>query len=305
MEKDLDTGVEDSRAAAENDVETEEIDETTPSQPEDDTTEEYDIASYFGEEDSEKVVDSGDDNPPNDSETEEEPAKEQRPADYYRSQAEVDAAVQKRLQQARKTWEKEQSDKQAADAEVDKQAAKYIEDHPDMNLPPEMVKAFIKTQQPAKPAQRETSSEDAKRQAFEAWESSLTDDEPFIQDDMRDPNLKVKDYAAKDPVFNAVLVKGGGLTSDGKPFTAAKAHLLTKALKVIIQQEVEKAKAEGGKKVIDQIKSSNARATTPAAATKSTGKTQSIADRIADMTDDEFDAFNSEILRHGRRVRVD
>jgi peptidyl-tRNA hydrolase len=296
MEKDLDTGVEDSRAAAENDVETGEADETTPSQPEDDTTEEYDIASYFGEEDSEKVVESGDDNPPNDSETEEEPAQGQKPADYYRSQAEVDAAVQKRLQQARKTWEKEQSDKIAVDAEVDKQAAKYIEDHPDMNLPPEMVKAFIKTQQPAKPAQRETSSEDAKQQAFDAWKQSLTDEEPLLKIETANPDFTVSGYATDNPTFKTALSMG---------LTPMAAYKVTKAFEVQQKAAIEKAKAEGGKKVIDQIKSSNARATTPATATKSTGRTQSIADRIANMTEDEFDEFNSEILRHGRRVRVD
>jgi hypothetical protein len=273
-----------SQEAAETDVNTESLDESTQFGEEEETPD-IDFASFFEEEDGEgNAEEEGSDSPPNQTKTE-GTQQETKPAERLLTQAEVDAIVQKRLKQQAASIEKRNAEKIAAEAELDKQVQKYIDEHPDMNLPPEMVKAFLRPQQPQ--AQEEpVSAEDEKAARVQAWQDSFETEEPMIQADMRDPSITVKGYADKDPVFKSVLIKG---------ITPYMAHMITKDVRAVMQQEIAAAKAKGGQEVIAQIKQSNNRAVTPVSNVKATGRVKSVEQMIADTPVEKL----REMLQNG------
>jgi hypothetical protein len=294
----LNTGVI-SEEAAQTDVNSEELDTTQPGYEEEATEEEVNFADFFEEEsDEEQNVDNeGSDVPPNQTETEEgqqQTQQEAKPAERMLSQAEVDAIVQKRLKQDRDARAREQAAQlrgktleQLLEADVEIQAQKLVEENPGITL--DLAKTIVRGQQPQVQAQEQQTevAEDNNETRLQAWKDSWITDEPMIQADMRDPAMTIKNYANKDAVFKSLLVKGV------TPFVA---HSITKDVRAILQQEIAAAKAKGGQEVINQMKQSNERATTPVTGTKATaGRTKSVAQMIADTPVEKL----MEILQNG------
>lgn len=300
-DEDLDTGVE-SQGAAETDEELEEQDTTQLVQEDDAPDNEVDFADLFKEEsDEENAEDEGSGSPPTEDETEESQQEPKKPAEKQFSQSELNRIIQERLRQDRAAREKEQAAKlqgrkldELIEADITVKAQKLIEDNPDMNMTLDFAKTIVRGQQP-QVQQQPAQAEQTKEEKVQAWRDSFETDEPMIQADMRDPSLTVKDYADKDAVFKSVLLKG---------VTPLMAHLITKEVRAIMQQEITAAKAKGGQETIQKLQQSNARATAPVGGAKTTGRAFDAAAKIANMTDEEFDEFNRNALRHGKKVRV-
>lgn len=266
---------ENSQLAPETD--TEGLGDFTQPEPEDET--DVSLADLIGESDEENAENEGLDSPPNQEQPEEE-KQDEKPADYYRSQAEVDAVVQRRLKDARAKWEREQAAKmpqgvtyeQLIDAYVEKQARELLEKNPDMNMTLDVAKMIVKGQQSAaQPVQEQpTATEDERQQKIEAWKQSLIDEEPLLRIAVGDPNITVVQYAKQNSAFEAALRAGN---------TPMQAYAIAKALEPHMKQREAAAKATAQKELINQVKNSNARATTPVNA-KSSGKRTSLDDFV-------------------------
>jgi hypothetical protein len=289
MSNEFDTGVDESLEAAETDLESFESDETTLSPSEEAEPESYNFADFFKDEPDEGNAEEGPDSPPSQEEPKE--TTQEKPADYYRSQEEVDAIVQKRLKQARASWDKEQAAKREADAELDRQAAEFVKNNPETKLPIEFVKTLLKANQPqpaqpAEPEQFESSPEDKEQQKFKAWKQSLIDEEPLLRIETGNPKLTVKGYANENAAFKTALAQG-----------------LTPLQAYRVVQEVEKtAAANAQKAVLQNIKDSNARATTPVSNAKSTGQPRSMIDRINSLNSiEDIDKMFDDAERQGKK----
>jgi hypothetical protein len=287
MSNEFDTGVE-SLEAAETELEALESDETTLLPTEESEPESYNLADFFKDEPDEGNAEKGPDSPPSQEQPKE--TTQEKPADYYRSQAEVDAIVQKRLKQARASWDKEQAAKRDAETALDKQAAEFVKNNPDTKLPIEFVKTLLKAQQPqpAQPEQSEQlepSPELDKQQKFEAWKQSLIDEEPLLQIETGDPKFTVKGYAQDNAAFKTAL--GTGLTP-------LQAYRIVKSLS-------KTAAADAQKAVLQNIKDSNERAVTPVTNVKNTGKPRSMTDRINSMSMEDIDNMFDDAARQGKK----
>jgi hypothetical protein len=262
MEQVLDTGDMPLEAAAD-DAAPETNDENTPSE-DDDAAPEISLEDLLDGTDTGNA-EQGLDSPPSQKPTE-EPAKvtQTEPAEKTFTQAELDKILQLRLKQQADSIAKKNADKAAADAEFDAKAKQFIEEHPDVKLPPEMVKTLLKAQQPqAEPddgVDRYTAEEHDKSR-LKAWQESLTNEEPELRELLGDPNFSIRDAIKQDsPNFNPVLAlsmayklgpkQAGFIAKAAEEFYGKKAAAVTEA------------------EVLNKIKNGNARAVTPAPAAK-------------------------------------
>ncbi len=271
--------------------------EDTQLEPEEET--EISLADLLDESDEDKNAESeGLDSPPNQNKPEGEKQAE-KPADYYRSQAEVDAVVQKRLKQARAQWDKEQAAKipqgktleQLLDADIEREARNLLEKNPEMKMTLDVAKMIVKGQQPVvQPVQeQQTEPEDERQQKVEAWKQSLIDEEPMLRVQLNNPDITVAEYAKQNPAFEAALRVGN---------TPMQAYHVAKALEPHMQKRETDAKVTAQKDLINRMKTSNARAATPVNAKGGVKKTSS-ADRISSMSDEEFDNLNRHLAETG------
>jgi hypothetical protein len=286
MDKDLDTGVEEPQAAAVDGEGTEDLGDYTPSEFEDEPEEEQSLAELLEEEETEKVVESGGDNPPDESGEEEQQEPQEEPAPNLNEGIDRSKAFAERLREEtqkieqRVRAEMEKKYAPAKEAEIELAARKLIEENPKMEMSLDMAKMLVRAQQQQQPEeQSDVTPEDDKEASFKAWKQSWIDEEPLLKIALNDPNATVLGHSAKDPVFKAELSTGLS------PIAALEQ---TKKLRAIFNQEISAAKASGQKDVLQKLKDSNARATTPISSVKSTGKARSETDYIQTAPMDEL-----------------
>ncbi len=292
----IDTGVEDSRVAAET-AEAEVLDESMLPEYEDEA-EDISLAEFFEDEEAETVVDSGDDNPPEESDEENEQEQTTEPAQEQNKGVDQSKAFAERLRQETQKIERrvraelEAKYAPAREAQIEVDARKLMEENPKMNMTLEFAKTIVKSQQPTPEVQeQQLAPEDENAARIEAWQQSLIDEEPMLKLQLNDPSITVVGYAQKNPAFDAALRVGN---------TPMQALLIAKKLESVFKQTAASARADGQKNVLQQVKNSNARATTPVSNVKSGGKTLSAAERIWNTPMEDLD----KALENGGRIYV-
>jgi uncharacterized protein (DUF2225 family) len=279
MEQVLDTGVQPLEAAAD-EATPETNDDNTPSEDEGEAPE-ISLEELLDGAD-EGNAEQGLDSPPSPKPTE-EPAKvtPTEPAVKTFTQAELDKIVQTRLKQQADGIEKKNAAQKAADAEIETKAKQYIEEHPEMKNQPEMVKAFLKMQQP----QVETVDDGVERYTAEeheasrktAWQESLTKEEPELRELLGDPNFSIREAIKKESKsFNPVLA-----LSLSYKLTPKEAGYIARTAEDFYGN---KAAAAAEQEVLEKIKNGNARVVTPAPAAKGSGKPMSDEERYKNMS---------------------
>jgi hypothetical protein len=312
---DFNTGVDETQVAAENtgvdgaqaaavDGSEESFDENTLFVEDEAVPEDISLEELLSEGDSETVVNTGDDNPTgaqSDSNTQTE-KNETAPSPTQQS-VDTSKAFALRLQQetakieARIRKEFEQKQASSLEERIEGRAHKLMADYPDDIKSLEYARKVARNdllsessaQQPN--TQQTAQTDDADR--VQAWKEKLISEEPMLKLATGDPNITVRSYMDKDPIFRKALSLGN---------SPMEAHEITKIVRGEMQREVDAAKAAAGQEVINQMKSSNARATAPVSNVKNTGQR---IKSIADMTADEIEAAMEKAERQGKRLRID
>lgn len=293
------TGVEGAQVAAEQGSEENVSSENTPFEMNYEEPVDLSLEDLLNGTEPEKVENAGDDNPPEtgtESKPDEKPeASKQQDISQSKAfsirlqqekakvKAETEAAIRKEYEEKYKTTFAER---------VDGRAYQLMQKFPDtfknFEYAKHQAEIELKSEETSTPQvkQPEAPADDAESRK-KAWINKIATEEPSFQAALGDYNMTVVEYTKKDPIFKSVLTHGIG---------PMDAYDITKAVRAILQQEITAAKAQGGQDVINNIKSSNGRATTPVTNTKTTGKHKTVVDLINDTPLEEL----NKMLQNGR-----
>jgi len=296
------TGVESAQLATEDGTE-EVFDESTLFNDDSSVPGDISLEELLNEGSSEKVVDSGDDNPASSQQDSDNQAENNETAPSQQESVDVSKIVAARLRQEKTKLEAalrkeyEQKYSQSLEERIEGRAHKLMADYPDDIKSLEYARKVARNdlmnegsaQQPD--TQQTAQTDDAAK--VQAWKEKLISEEPMLKLATGDPNITWKSYMEKDPIFKKALLMGN---------SPLEAHEITKAVRAEMQREVDAAKAAAGQEVINQMKSSNARATAPVSNVKNTGQR---GRNIAEMSADDIEAALEKADRQGKSLLID
>lgn len=294
---DFDTGVDEPQDAAVDGTELDIAVDDTLAAEESAELETIDFSEFFEDDATEKVVDSGDDNPPP-AETETKPEEQKPTADdtgILNSKA-----FAARLKQETEKIRREYEQKYAQDPDViDAKARKLMEQFPDdiksLDYAKHQIQQQMAQSQTAQPTTQEPEA-DAEQQRFEAWQKSLTEQEPMVQMALRDPNMTVKRLVSDNPVFAAALKAGN---------TPMQALKIMQAVEPLISKQVAEAKSGAQNEMLTKVRQSNSRAVTPVSGAKGGGKPKSSQEWANHASMEDFDRAILEAERQGKVLKFD